>query len=366
MTNKEPLDCFFPFSKTLVDCENNNALPTIIASHLDSAFEVAKTFAYGRTNLRHPQGDQGSLKDLVSRMVIDGLPRHFQNEQSWQTLTVADADFRFGFVDVALNGCELDAAPYTRLRLNKPVMENLRFIPFAASSPSEYEGTFFFKNLDEARARESIASIIQERIIYAGCLQRNLNHPTFFCCTQTTRPSTPKEQRKQEEVAIQQGIVCKKNKAIHTMVGNHDLFATPEDNIPYISVYAFRPLSFEHGGTIANNLRQGGVNVSWQEQSKFMISSIEIGVLQPDSALDISMDIQKREHLHAVSHPFHASSTHFWRENERCLGLGKGPNYHNPSQLFAMGAWHISQVQRGVWQNHQTLEARSVEDPGTA
>ena len=305
-----------------------------------------------------------------------GFSRIWDGEETWSNITPGDIAYSVGFTDVVFNGMYKDnniAVGPASIVPGKPVLERLQF-DRNKTQGSSFELGHPIINLEESRARESLAAASEQRVVFAGCSQvPRATDGRNYCCGALPRAhinESPATQRAHVESAKHGKIECPRNSSVYSVMGNLDLNRPVFDSDHhYIHVFLARPMTNEHHQYISDALRTSHHTLPLPRMANFHIPEWEFGIMTSDSGLQMSMDQQRRKLLFIFPHPGLSESTRFALEKQGLVFFDiVGPPLPNVSQLYAFGDYRNTMIDWNEWQDDNDVPlnnlCRIVGDPG--
>ena len=381
----------FPLSAQVYRHAINKTLPYPYAASVDSCGEVVRNLTYGRFR-DAASGAEGALTDLVKNPLLDhdhdhpdqnndptvgtqrveamvrnadrqaGVDRHFQKEEVWKCVTLADLDYELGFVKAV--------PPGLRVEYDNDDKE----WPDRASSE---RAVFDARSLDvdqdvQTAPREQSAAAeflsVPEIDIYhfGGCGQRKIidDESPSYCCSKVKRDEYNSEDfhklERHVKARLNQNIECPANRGIYTYYHNLNVNrSTPlrrNDNAKnYVHTFSIVPIQYEGRKQLKEVLNHDDFrrqDLSELDIANLHVAQLEIGFAAIHGSLEISLDRDQQNRLCSTTQTFKKESPQFLRHEKRLVVDKeiKGPGLPSPTQLYEMGLYRLYNIDRGAWE----------------
>ena len=364
-------DDWFPLSPTVFRARRFNVLPIRFAQHIEPPFSVINSLYKPNhhclpnsyyTNY-HGSGCANDNRDWTR------APRNMMNEQTWSILSPACADYSLGFTDVVLNGQILNYDMDVSNINDTASLQKMVFDPVPGHLPWGERPPTLEQNL----ARQHLELFREGRHKWSGCSEKDLdtehgNVPRCWYCEREKELTTTDEERREMQFnTIHKHPRCPKNNSLHTIVGNLDVNQPTANNDPtnFTHIYSIRPILQSTLMEQKDNIfREHGCNVRAREHLTHKISQMEIGFLSPDSALEMSLEADKRDKVVWRDHPYLEKTPVFREEQKKLQTHIAGPPLANPSQTYLMALWGQHQVEENQWSDFTQDEPLPITHPG--
>ena len=363
-------DDFFPLSPTIFRARRFNVLPITMAQHIEPPFSVVNSL-YKRNHhclansfytSYHGSGVGNEEKDWKK------APRNMLQEQTWQLLSPSCADYSLGFTDVLLNGQIMSDMDVSTIE-DMPSLQKMAFDPVPGHLPyGERPPT-----LEQGLARRHLELFRDARHKWSGCPESDLDRdrgplPRCWHCEREKELTTTDEERAEMAFnSIHKHPRCPRNSSIHTIVGNLDVNQLTANGDPahFTHVYSIKPLLQSTLMAQKDSIfREHRLDVHARQHLTHRISQLEIGFLSPDSALEMSLEADKRDKVVWRDHPYLEKTPIFREEQKKLQTHIAGPPLSNPSQTYLMNLWAEHQVANNQWDNITQGRPLPVTHPG--
>ena len=371
---KKEDDDYFPLSASVQRCVENGTIHPLQAKHLDPPFQTV-------ANLYYPERGESTIRASSSRIAnaagshkkIHLAPLHFRNQAVWKNFTPCDHEYSKGFRDFVPSTFTQNFNWDHVQLLTHPAWEKTTY----NDSPELVDEHDLPPSPSQNNAREFLAQDEECRVKYSGCGEtQNLRYPSVFCCTQTNRHAHNRNaemRRKHEFSLVHSRPICPANRCLHSSINNLDLNAKNAQNHALRHFFVIRPVP---PNELENQLQfifdREGKRLPFQwhksQHTEDRIGELEVGFLEPDSSLQMSLSADRWKSVNAHPHPFLRDSPLYkdhLKEFADNGGAPLGPPIGNPSQNMLMGRWVRKQTEANVWQNRQPTP-RALNDPRKA
>ena len=351
-------DDYFPFSPFLHRVLNSGAMPKIFAQNLTPPLQVIHRMYYPSASATtFFNGGQSILENVAGGgNQIHHAPRAYRVEDKYKMCTENDIEFACGLRDVHLNGMTV-TEEYDNVKLSQAAMEKTVFDPnpFPVDrmpweippAPTE----------EQNRARRLLHEFQETRVRWAGCPQED--DPYFrslYCCNRvmkTAYRATP-EARKTHLFNIQHSRAeCPRNLTHHQMVNNMNINAPNADGQHGVHAFLITPVKqrdleeTKRHLYYLENFQQTNVRNHIDDK----ITSMDFGILEPDSSLQLSLELDKLKMAEQHHHQYLYQSSSYQAKLAEYEAALHAPPLTNPTQSYFIARWMRRQIDRNVWSN---------------
>lgn len=358
-------DSIFPLRKTIETHERFKTIPWLDLAHIDSSIESLTNNFY--PTISGQFFDAGSLRERVVRTLDseDDLPRHFDRPDVWKCVTPDDVEYGAGFTDVVFNGSTSSEGSPGGVP-TQPYVEKLQFDRDELHGQPEFQREP--NHSREHEARELLAAFEEQRVVWQGCPELQIETASnVHCCHATPKTTFLGSHAKLEahfDNSLHQRVQCAKNNNTYSFISNINVNQTNLSGGHQIHIFAMRPLRYEKRDHIYSVLRQNGHKPHFGEMTRMHMSEIEMGFVSPDSGLQRSLQRQRRHLQSTKKHPFLSSSPRYRSETNDLILKNEmvGPPLYNATQLYGTAEWTRLMEQTGKWDARRQPKTLSVGD----
>ena len=350
-------DAHFPFSPSIVRASSvNQTLPSSFVQNLLPPIEVVTKLYYNDVATTF---DDGSLRSRTGHGDPYAAPRQMQREESWRNITSQDFEYACGFkTGIKLVGMTTQyqddnvAMPY-RPALEKCIFDwNPGYLEWMEQRPTEHE----------TRARWLLELSQAIYVKWSGCAQTPLfrtRDPMQYCCEFTQRDESDEQRRKRDHDRLLGSATCPGNQGIETIVNKMDLNSPTMNGTFGTHCFLFRPDDSHaaHNIQIMNAVHEENIILPRLLLGD-LLDGWEFGVIEVDSAIEMSLAMSDRDDMQWRRHPMLENSHRFQEEMRQLEEALPGPCIANEDQLFYMANWERHQIEdTHRWSHRETPEA---------
>lgn len=361
---------YFPLSASVVKAVEKETLPLLQAQHLEPPHQTA-------SNIFFPSKGESTIRASASRIAsvagshkkVHQAPHHFRSQAIYKNFSKGDHDFALGFRDFAPSSFTGNQTWDNVHLIEHPSWEKTCF----NENPGPLEQGQHPPDPSQFEGREFLSRNTDCRVKFSGCTERrNKRLRGCYCCHNVrenayTRNNEARQKHENSEIHCK--TLCPANIHLHSSLLGLDLNAHSADGHALTHLILYRPvepkdLEEQLLHTFYKEGRRLAIKYVPEHHRDDRISELELGFLEPDSSLQMSLSRYQLQSMESHPHPFFRDSQLYkdqvekFKENRGAIGPPPG----NPSQNLLMGLWTRKQINRGLWQDRRPI-ARPFQDP---